>query len=430
MEIKREQYLKKLVDRIGNGRIKVITGLRRAGKSYLLRKLFREHLLAEGIPAECIIEIVLDDVDFAEYRYPLRLGNYIREHLTDSKQHYFVFIDEIQFVVKIKNPKVEGDFITFYDVLNGLLKYDNVDVYVTGSNSKMLSSDVLTEFRGRGDRIHVQPLSFSEYYGALGGDFDDAYGGYEVYGGLPGTALIADEEEKTLYLTSLFEELYIKDVVQRNGIRNEHGLRTLLDIVASAIGSFTNPAKISNSFKSKEQYSYDVSTITSHIAKLEESFLISEAKRYNIKGRRYIGANSKYYYTDIGLRNARLGFRQIEPTHIMENIIYNELCCRGLSVDVGIVEKNERNAEGNSVKKQLEVDFVANRGSQRYYIQSAYDMTTPEKQIQEKNSLRIIDDSFKKIIVLRQSAKPWRDENGFVIMGLRQFLLDDNALDF
>lgn len=430
MEINRDKYLNKLIDKIGNGRIKVITGLRRAGKSYLLRRLFKEHLLAEGVPEACIIEIILDDIDFARYRDPLRLGDFIKGQLKDSRQHYFVFIDEIQFVVKVKNPDVDGDYITFYDVLNGLLKYENVDVYVTGSNSKMLSSDVLTEFRGRGDRIHVQPLSFAEYYGAVGGDFDDAYGMYEVYGGLPGAALLVSEEEKNDYLTGLFEELYIKDVVQRNAIRNEHGLRILLNIIASAIGSFTNPAKISNSFKSNGQYSYDVSTIASHLAKLEESFLISEAKRYNIKGRKYIGANSKYYYTDIGLRNARLGFRQVEPTHIMENVIYNELCCRGLSVDVGIVEKSERNSDGNSVKKQLEVDFVANRGSQRYYIQSAYDMTTQEKQIQERNSLRRIDDSFKKIIVLRQSAKPWRDENGFVIMGLRQLLLDDNALDF
>ena len=318
----------------------------------------------------------------------------------------------------------------FEEVLNSLLRIGNIDVYVTGSNSKFLSSDIVTEFRGRGDEIRIYPLSFAEFYAAFDGDYDDAWEEYMIYGGLPQVAQFSVERQKAEYLKNIFTNVYIKDVVERNRIQNVDEIGTLVDILAFAIGAPTNPTKISNTFKSERGINYSNKTISNHIDYLAEAFLISKADRYDIKGRKYVGANLKYYFSDVGLRNARLNFRQLEPTHIMENIVYNELLVRGYNVDVGIVDVFAKNSEGKRVHKQLEVDFVVNQGSQRYYIQVAYDMTSEEKQTQELNSLRNIPDSFKKIVIVNGTKKPWRNEEGFVIMGMKSFLLNADSLEF
>lgn len=327
-------------------------------------------------------------------------------------------IEEVQFMPR------------FEEVLNSLLRISNIDVYVTGSNSKFLSSDIVTEFRGRGDEIRIYPLSFAEFYAAYDGDYDDAWEEYMIYGGLPQVAQFSVERQKAEYLKNIFTNVYIKDVVERNRIQNVDEIGTLVDILASAIGAPTNPTKISNTFKSERGINYSNKTISNHIDYLAEAFLISKADRYDIKGRKYVGANLKYYFSDIGLRNARLNFRQQEPTHIMENIVYNELLVRGYNVDVGIVDVFAKNSDGKRVHKQLEVDFVVNQGSQRYYIQVAYDMTSEEKQTQELNSLRNIPDSFKKIVIVNGTKKPWRNEEGFVIMGMKYFLLNEDSLEF
>ena len=327
-------------------------------------------------------------------------------------------IEEVQFMPR------------FEEVLNSLLRISNIDVYVTGSNSKFLSSDIVTEFRGRGDEIRIYPLSFAEFYAAYDGDYDDAWEEYMIYGGLPQVAQFSVERQKAEYLKNIFTNVYIKDVVERNKIQNVDEIGTLVDILASAIGAPTNPTKISNTFKSERGINYSNKTISNHIDYLAEAFLISKADRYDIKGRKYVGANLKYYFSDIGLRNARLNFRQQEPTHIMENIVYNELLVRGYNVDVGIVDVFAKNSDGKRVHKQLEVDFVVNQGSQRYYIQVAYDMTSEEKQTQELNSLRNIPDSFKKIVIVNGTKKPWRNEEGFVIMGMKYFLLNEDSLEF
>ena len=412
MEIKRKKYLDMLISRMNNGMIKVITGIRRCGKSYLLFYLFKNYLYNQGVDESQIIELILDDELYRAYRDPIKLGEYIRGKLTDNKKQYYVFIDEIQYCKKKKNPDVDGDYITFYEVLNGLLRRDNVDVYVTGSNSSMLSKDVLTQFRGRGDEVHIYPLSFAEYSLAAEKDFDEAYADYEMYGGLPKILSFDDDEKKNSYLKNLMSELYIKDIVQRNHIKNEEALGTLIDILASDIGSYTNPTNISNTYKSRLKDSYAQHSITNHIECLKDAYIIEEAKRYDIRGRKYIGANSKYYFTDMGLRNARLNFRQYEPNNIMENIIYNELRIRGFNVDVGIIQS----------RKQYEVDFVANLGSKRLYVQSAYEIGNEEKRIQETNSLKRIDDSFEKIIIVRQSVIKHYDDNGFLMMSLKDFL--------
>ena len=417
MEIKRDSYLEQLKIRKDNGMIKIITGIRRCGKSFLLFVLFKKYLLESGVDHDHIIEIALDGIENEELREPKKCYQYVKDAMKDE-QNYYLLLDEVQFMPR------------FEEVLNSLLRISNIDVYVTGSNSKFLSSDIVTEFRGRGDEIRIYPLSFAEFYAALGGDYEDAWEEYMVYGGLPQVAQFSVERQKAEYLKNIFTNVYIKDVVERNRIQNVDEIGTLVDILASAIGAPTNPTKISNTFKSERGINYSNKTISNHIDYLAEAFLISKANRYDIKGRKYVGANLKYYFSDIGLRNARLNFRQQEPTHIMENIVYNELHIRGYNVDVGIVDVFKKNREGKRVHKQLEVDFVANQGSQRYYIQVAYDMTTEEKQTQEFHSFRNIPDSFKKIVIVNGTKKPWRNEEGFVIMGMKYFLLNADSLEF
>ena len=417
MEIKRDAYLEQLKIRKDNGMIKIITGIRRCGKSFLLFVLYKKYLLENGVDKEHIIEIALDGIENEDLREPKKCYQYIKDAMKDE-QKYYLFLDEVQFMPR------------FEEVLNSLIRISNIDVYVTGSNSKFLSSDIVTEFRGRGDEIRVYPLSFAEFYDVYDGDYDDAWNEYMIYGGLPQVAQFSVVRQKTEYLKNIFANVYIKDVVERNKLQNVDEIGTLVDILASAIGAPTNPTKISNTFKSERGNSYSNKTISSHIDCLSEAFLISKANRYDIKGRKYVGANLKYYFTDVGLRNARLNFRQQEPTHIMENIVYNELLVRGYNVDVGIVDVFAKNSEGKRVHKQLEVDFVVNQGSQRYYIQVAYDISSEEKQAQELNSLRNIPDSFKKIVIVNGTQKPWRNDEGFVIMGMKYFLLNADSLEF
>lgn len=417
MEIKRDIYLEQLKIRKNNGMIKIITGIRRCGKSFLLFVLYKKYLLENGVDKDHIIEIALDGIEYEELRDPKKCFQYIKNEIKDE-QMYYLLLDEVQFMPR------------FEEVLNSLLRIHNIDMYVTGSNSKFLSSDIVTEFRGRGDEIRIYPLSFAEFYAAFGGDYDDAWNEYMIYGGLPQVVQFSVERQKAEYLKNIFTNVYIKDVVERNKIHNVDEINTLIDILASAIGAPTNPTKISNTFKSDRGIIYNNKTISNHIDYLAEAFLISKANRYDIKGRKYVGANLKYYFSDVGLRNARLNFRQQEPTHIMENIVYNELLVRGYNVDVGIVDVMAKNVDGKRVRKQLEVDFVVNQGSQRYYIQVAYDMTSEEKQTQELNSLRNIRDSFKKIIIINGTKKPWRNDEGFVIMGMKYFLLNADSLEF
>lgn len=417
MEIKRDIYLEQLKIRKNNGMIKIITGIRRCGKSFLLFVLYKKYLMENGVDKDHIIEIALDGIENEELRDPKKCFQYIKNEMKDE-QMYYLLLDEVQFMPR------------FEEVLNSLLRIQNIDMYVTGSNSKFLSSDIVTEFRGRGDEIRIYPLSFAEFYTAFGGDYDDAWNEYMIYGGLPQVVQFSVERQKAEYLKNIFTNVYIKDVVERNKIHNVDEINTLIDILASAIGAPTNPTKISNTFKSDRGIIYNNKTISNHIDYLAEAFLISKANRYDIKGRKYVGANLKYYFSDVGLRNARLNFRQQEPTHIMENIVYNELLVRGYNVDVGIVDVMAKNVDGKRVRKQLEVDFVVNQGSQRYYIQVAYDMNSEEKQTQELNSLRNIPDSFKKIIIINGTKKPWRNDEGFVIMGMKYFLLNADSLEF
>lgn len=417
MIIKRDIYLDQLIERQNNGMIKVITGIRRCGKSFLLFKLYREYLINSGVGTDHIIEIALDGIDAEELRNPKTCYAFIKERVLDNEK-YYVLLDEVQFLER------------FEEILNSLLRIENVDVYVTGSNSKFLSKDIITEFRGRGDEVHIYPLTFLEFYSAFGGEYDDAWDEYLNYGGLPALLEMKSPGQKMDYLKSIFDNVYMKDVIDRNKIKNRDEINTLVDILASAIGTPTNPTKIANTFATERHSSYTNKTISSHIDYLEEAYMISKANRYDIKGRKYIAANLKYYFTDVGLRNARLNFRQQEPTHLMENVVYNELLARGYLVDVGIVEVNQRNSEGKNIRKQLEVDFVTNMGSQRYYIQVAYDLSTEEKQRQEYNSFRNIPDSFKKIVIVNGASKPWRNEEGFVIMGMKYFLMNEDSLDF
>ena len=416
-EIKRDVYLNKIIDKRENGLIKIITGIRRCGKSFLLFVLFKKYLLESGIDADHIIEIALDGIESEELRDPKICYQYIKERIRDEGK-YYLLLDEVQFMPR------------FEEVLNSMLRIKNIDVYVTGSNSKFLSSDVITEFRGRGDEIRIYPLSFAEFFSAYDGDYDDAWNEYLIYGGLPQVTQFSLERQKAEYLKNIFANVYIKDVVERNKLQNVDEIDTLVDVLASTIGAPTNPTKISNTFKSEKGITYSNKTISNHIDYLAQSFLISKASRYDIKGRKYVGANLKYYFTDIGLRNARLNFRQQEITHIMENIVYNELLTRGYNIDIGIVEIFGKDGEGKTTRKQLEVDFVANQGSQRYYIQVAYDMSSEEKQAQEFNSLRNIPDSFKKIVIVNGTKKPWRNDEGFVIMGMKYFLLNADSLEF
>ena len=428
MEIKRDKYLKRLISKRNNGLIKVITGIRRCGKSYLLFNLYYDYLMQEGVPEDCIISVPLDDDDYIEYCDPQKLSEYIKSRITDSNKQYYVFIDEAQYAItkeEMKNPDVP---IRLYGVLNGLLRKKNVDVYVTGSNSKFLSSDILTEFRGRGDEIHIAPLAFSEYFPASGKDKYDAWQEYLFYGGLPHILAEPDNESKEAYLERLNSEIYIRDIVDRYDIRDTAGMETLMKVIASAIGSLSNAQKISDTFNSSGDKSISMPTISNYLKYLTESFVIQKSERYDIKGRKYIGTPSKYYYTDLGLRNALLNFRQFEETHLMENAIYNELIYRGYKVDVGVVEIRV-DENGKKVRKQLEVDFVVNQGSKRYYIQSAYALPNQEKVEQEQASLIKIPDSFKKIIITSGNTPVWRNDQGITIMGLFDFLLNEDSLD-
>lgn len=416
MNIARDKYLRDLINRMNNGMIKVVTGIRRSGKSYLLFKLFYEYLLSQGVLESHIIKIELDQRKNRIYRDPDVILDYIETLIEDHKQ-YYILLDEVQML---------NDF---EEVLNSLLHISNVDIYVTGSNSKFLSKDVITEFRGRGDEIHVFPLTFKEFMQVYDGDMYRGFADYIVYGGLPLISTMKTETQKVNYLTNLFNETYLKDIIERNHIEKTQELENLINVLASAIGSLTNPPKIQATFKSSIGSAISINTIRQYIEYLEDAFIISKAQRYNVKGRKYIGTPLKYYFEDIGLRNARLGFRQVEETHLMENIIYNELRYRGYSVDVGVVEKREMSENGKQIRKALEIDFVANLGSQRYYIQSALSMPTPEKQIQEKTSLINVADSFKKIIIVKDIVNVKRDENGIVTMSIYDFLLKENSLD-
>lgn len=417
MEIERNCYLQQLILRKDNGMIKVITGIRRCGKSFLLFQIFKKYLLQNGVDEGHVIEIALDGIENEELRDPKICYQYVKTAVKDDER-YYLLLDEIQFMPR------------FEEVLNSLLRISNIDIYVTGSNSRFLSSDIVTEFRGRGDEIRVYPLSFAEFYSACDGEYEDVWNDYMIYGGLPQVAGFHTEHQKAEYLKNIFTNVYLKDVVERNGIQSMDDLNTLVDILASVIGAPTNPTRISNTFASERQISYTNKTISKHIDYLEEAFLISKSNRYDIKGRKYVGANLKYYFTDVGLRNARLNFRQQEPTHIMENIVYNELLIRGYNVDTGIVDMYGKNKEGKRIRRQLEVDFVVNQGSQRYYIQAVYDLASKEKQSQEFRSLRNIPDSFKKIVIVGGTTKPWRNEEGFVIMGMKYFLLNPDSLEF
>lgn len=412
MEINRDYYLNQLVSAKNNGMIKIVTGLRRSGKSYLLFKLFYEKLIADGVSENHIIKIALDDLEYAEFREKIALYKHVKSQLTDSDM-YYVLLDEIQLV--------EG----FEEVLNSFLHISNIDVYVTGSNSRFLVKDVVTEFRGRGCEIRVYPLSFKEFYSIRNDDFMTSCTEYFTYGGLPLVASMKSHKEKSDYLSNLFSTVYLNDVIDRYKIRNKTEFEELLNVLSSSIGSLTNPVKMQNTFKTKEKSTITNKTITSYINYLEDAFLIQTSERFDIKGRKYIGANKKYYFTDLGLRNARLNFRQIEETHIMENIIYNELKMRGYDVDVGVVEYNSKDKNGKSFKTQLECDFVANLGSKRIYVQSALSVGTAEKLAQEENSLLRISDSFRKVIIQKDPVIAHYDDNGIYIIGLEQFLLGE-----
>ena len=415
MEIKRDVYLDKLIRKKKNGLIKVVTGVRRCGKSYLLFHLFHDYLLDSGVAEDHIIEIALDDRSNKELRDPDVILKFIKESIKD-KEDYYIILDEVQYLDE------------FEDVLNSLLHIRNADVYVTGSNSKFLSSDVITQFRGRGDEIRVYPLSFSEYVSVYQGSQDEAWDDYLVYGGLPLILTMEEAEDKAEYLNSLFQKVYISDIVERHNVRNKAELDELVDVLASAIGSYTNQNKLVRTFKSVKNKNISDKTIKNYTDYLIDSYLISKADRYDIKGKKHIGKLSKYYFEDVGLRNARLGFRQIEETHLMENIIYNELRVRGYHVDVGVVEYYETKADGKRGKKQLEVDFVATKGSEKYYIQSAFALPTADKVNQEQRGLLRISDFFRKIVVVGDNIKVRRDENGIITIGLRNFLLDENSL--
>lgn len=433
MVIQRDRYLQKLVHRRENGMVKVITGIRRCGKSYLLFELYHQYLNAEGVTDDHIIELALDEDENARYRNPVELGQYIRNLLVDKDKMYYVFLDEIQKVVDVPNPYLPGteEKIGFVDVLLGLMKIKNLDLYVTGSNSKMLSTDILTEFRGRGDEVRVNPLSYQEFYAAYGEDKRNAWRDYFTFGGMPLVLAQKTSEDKSRYLHSLFDKIYLDDIMSRHNIVNEKiVLDDLLDIVSSSVGSLTNPSKIQKTFASVKGTAIADDTISRYLDYFIDAFLLYQAKRYDVKGRKYIGSPLKYYYSDVGLRNARLNFRQQEENHIMENLIYNELRVREFDVDVGIVTVNSRDEDGKSKRTQHEVDFVANRGSQRYYIQSAFAIPDEQKRAQETASLTGIGDSFRKIVVVRENITPWHDERGILYVGIEDFLLDESAMDF
>ncbi len=429
--IERKQYLDKLIRKKENGQVKIITGIRRCGKSYLLFNIYYDYLKSIGIDDKHIITLALDENQNAKYRNPLHLDAYIQSKLQDDKMHY-IFLDEIQKVKAIKNPYLEDDDekISFVDVLLGLMKKANVDLYITGSNSKMLSIDILTEFKGRGDEIRVNPLSYKEFYDAYKGDKHLAWQEYFTYGGMPFLMSLETHEDKSNYLINLFEQVYLSDILERHHLQNDKRvLEDLLNIISSSVGSLTNPTKLANTFLSLKHMNIKNTTISNYLDYFIHAFMISSAQRYDIKRKKYIKTTLKYYFSDVGLRNALLNFRQQEETHIMENIIYNELLLRGFSVDVGIVEYNFKSSDGTSQRTQLEVDFVANNGNKRYYIQSAFAIPTEEKRKQETRAFSLINDSFKKIVVVKENIIPWYDEKGIFYVGVEQFLLEDFLLN-
>jgi len=416
MEIKRDCYLNMLISKEHNGLIKVITGMRRCGKSYLLFTLFKEHLLSEGVGEDHIIEIAFDAFENKKYRDPDVLYPYLKEQIKDDTM-YYVLLDEVQLL---------GEFES---ILNSLIRMKNVDVYVTGSNARFLSKDVITEFRGRGDEVHMYPLSFAEFMSVYQGTKQDGWNEYMLYGGIPLVFEFTTPDQKIAFLKSLFEETYISDIVGRHNIRNKAELEELLNILSSAIGSLTNPEKLSATFQTVKKKKISNSTIKRYIDYLCDSFLIDSAIRYDVKGKRYIDTPVKYYFTDMGLRNARLNFRQIEETHSMENIIFNELKMRGFNVDVGVIVQYHTNDKGNSIRKQLEIDFVCNQGSKRYYIQSAYAIPDQAKMEQEQRSLMLTGDFFKRIIITKDTPAPYYNEAGVLIMSVYDFLLNENSLE-
>lgn len=425
--IKRDEYLKRIIDRKENGLIKVITGIRRCGKSFLLFNLFYDYLIQSGVKEEQIIRIALDDDTFEKYRDSDELSKYIRGKIVNSDM-YYILIDEVQYAIT-KDELKDPENIRLYNVLNGLMRLRNVDIYVTGSNSKMLTKDVLTAFRGRGDEIKIYPISFKEFYSLEGGDKSDAYEEYALYGGMPLVLSKKNDVEKMRYLQNLFTEVYFKDIEERYDIEMPGVLSELTDDLCSSVGSLTNASKIAKTLQSVKNIKVSSTTISRYLNYLIESFLFSTAKRYDVKGKKYFEYPSKYYCTDIGLRNARLNFRQQEETHIMENIIYNELLCREYSVDVGVVEIVETNA-GERTKKQCEIDFVVNKGSKKYYIQSALNVSDASKLETELRPLKNTKDFFKKIIVSKTSMRHWTDDDGILHVGLYEFLLNENSLDF
>lgn len=431
MMIERDKYLNKLIQKKENGLIKIITGIYGSGKSFLLFEIYRQYLIDHGIKEENIIEIALDELANARYRNPIELDQYIRERILNKKEMYYIFIDEIQLVASIDNPYINDGIskIGFVDVLLGLMKIKNADIYVTGSNSKMLSSDILTEFKDRGDEIRVFPLSYSEFYNAFE-DKHHAWREYFTYGGMPRLMSLTRHEDKSKYLKDLFSKTYISDVIERNHISNtKEILEELLNIISSSVGSLTNPTKLSNTFRSVKQIMISNVTISQYLDYLIDAFIINKAIRYDVKGKKYINTPLKYYFTDIGLRNARMNFRQQEENHIMENIIYNELIIREFDVDVGVVEYNHKDDNGKKIRTQLEIDFIARKGSQRYYIQSALSVGDEEKRLQEINSLKRVADSFKKIVVVKDDIIPWHDDLGILYVGIEQFLLEESAMD-
>lgn len=429
MEIKRDYYLNQLIAYKFDGLVKVITGLRRSGKSYLLNKIYRNHLLASGITEDQIISIELDLAKDIRYRNPLELASYVRGIVSKKDKPFYLFIDEIQMSDVVANPyNPDGAKISFYDALNDLNSIANLDIYVTGSNSKLLSSDILTQFRGRASEIRVHPLSFSEYFSAVGGDSLVAFNDYSVYGGMPLIISRPNDAAKMHYLKSLFSEVYIKDIVERRKIERQDVLEHIIDLLCSSIGSLTNPNKLRNTLKSKLNTDVSSNTIRAYITHLQDAFLFSESKRYDVKGKSYFDFPNKYYAEDIGLRNARLGFRQQEITHIMENIIYNELIIRGFSVDVGVVHERVVNNNANSVRLPREIDFVATLGGKKVYIQSTYIIDNEEKQHIEKRPFSLIQDSFPKIIIRRDVGKRWYDNDGILHINIIDFLLDKTVI--
>jgi len=417
MEIRRDRYLERLIAHKGNGRVKIVTGIRRCGKSYLLFQLFKRHLIETGVKPNHIIEIQLEDRSNKELRNPDACLAFIKKQIKDQKP-YYLLIDEVQLMDE------------FEDVLNSCLHIQNLDTYVTGSNSKFLSKDIITEFRGRGDEMYLRPLSFKEYR-TIQPDkpFDDVWTEYMTFGGLPYCALLPSREEKADYLKRLFDEVFLRDIIERNRVQNDSQLESLLNVISSAVGSLTNPKKLEDTFISSGTGKLSAVTIKQYLDYLCDAFMIEQAERYDIKGKRYISTPYKYYFTDTGLRNARLNFRQLEETHLMENVMYNELCLRGYSVDVGVVEINERQEDGKYVRKQIEVDFVCNKADERVYVQSAFSIPTTEKRQQEERPLVNVGDGFRKVVVTKDNVIRHNDENGILIMSLHEFLMDERALE-